>query len=342
MSGLMITKEMTDNSDYVLLDDHGFPMLYFGMGSYSSELDIRSQAVMTGGGNEVHLVYVGRYTSMGGDIRILCNMDHDYRSVYMGVIPGYADASDPNDYRKKVGQNHRFMKEKGMVIIGNDVWIGNNVTIIADVIIGNGAVIGAGSVVTKDVPPYTIWAGNPARQIKNRFDEDTAQKLQEISWWEFSKERLLEIKEDMQGEPEVFVQKYWNNNLGKSPKQNLQPSYLAFFDIETDYSTFGKILEQFVARFSDGAAKLTLCYYRCESDEEILAASLSEIIDGLCAKRNLSIALCGIEENDDERMIAQADCFILGRDRKNIMRISYAFKHRTRIISGVNEPINWD
>ena len=67
--------------------------------------------------------------------------------------------------------------------IGNDVWIGNRVMIKAGVTVGDGAVIGMGSVVTKDVGSYEIWAGNPARLIRRRFPEETAEKLARTEWW---------------------------------------------------------------------------------------------------------------------------------------------------------------
>ena len=72
--------------------------------------------------------------------------------------------------------------------IGNDVWIGSRVTIIQGLNIGTGAVIGTGSIVTKDVPPYAVVAGSPARIIKYRFDEDTIQKLLNSNWWKLSDE----------------------------------------------------------------------------------------------------------------------------------------------------------
>lgn len=76
-------------------------------------------------------------------------------------------------------------KSKGNVIIGNDVWIGYGVTILSGVTIDDGAVIGAGSVVVSNVPPYTIVAGNPAKEIKKRFPEATIQRLIETEWWNF-------------------------------------------------------------------------------------------------------------------------------------------------------------
>ncbi len=70
-------------------------------------------------------------------------------------------------------------------VIGNDVWIGIRAIILPGVTVGDGAVIGAGSVVTKDVGPYEIWAGNPARLIRKRFDDDTIIKLLEMKWWDW-------------------------------------------------------------------------------------------------------------------------------------------------------------
>lgn len=79
---------------------------------------------------------------------------------------------------------------KGDTIIGNDVWIGNNVTIMPGVKIGDGAVIGTNSTVTKDVAPYIIIAGNPAKFIRKRFDDDTITFLLELKWWDWPIEKI--------------------------------------------------------------------------------------------------------------------------------------------------------
>ena len=75
-------------------------------------------------------------------------------------------------------------------IIENDVWIGAKSTIMSGVKIHNGAVVGAGSVVTKDVPPYAIVAGNPAKIVKYRFNEKQIQSLLKISWWDWTQDRI--------------------------------------------------------------------------------------------------------------------------------------------------------
>lgn len=79
---------------------------------------------------------------------------------------------------------------KGDIVIGNDVWIGYEAVVLAAVTIGDGAIIGTRAVVTKNVPPYTIVGGVPAKPIKKRFSEETISALLEIQWWNWSKERI--------------------------------------------------------------------------------------------------------------------------------------------------------
>ena len=85
------------------------------------------------------------------------------------------------------------LPHKGDTVIGNDVWLGRNCTILPGVKIGNGAIVAAYSVVTKDVAPYTVVGGNPARFLKRRFDDGTAALLEELRWWDLPPEELTEI-----------------------------------------------------------------------------------------------------------------------------------------------------
>jgi serine acetyltransferase len=98
---------------------------------------------------------------------------------------------------------------KGNITIENDVWIGSKSTIMSGVKIHNGAVVGANSVVTKDVPPYAIVAGNPAQIIKFRFDVDQIQALQEIRWWNWDEEKIKkEAMELWSTNIDDFIQKH--------------------------------------------------------------------------------------------------------------------------------------
>lgn len=87
---------------------------------------------------------------------------------------------------------HFSMDQTKNTIIGADVWLAANVTILSGRNVGVGAVIGAGSIVTKDVPPYEVWAGNPAKKIKDRFDNKTSNALLDSEWWLWSEEKIRE------------------------------------------------------------------------------------------------------------------------------------------------------
>ena len=81
---------------------------------------------------------------------------------------------------------------KGDIVIGNDVWIGYEAVIMAGVTIGDGAIIGARAVVTKDVPPYTVAGGIPAKPIKKRYPEETIAALSELKWWDWPENRIAQ------------------------------------------------------------------------------------------------------------------------------------------------------
>ena len=81
---------------------------------------------------------------------------------------------------------------KGDIVVGNDVWIGYEAVILAGVTVGDGAVIAARAVVTKDVPPYTIVGGVPAKPIRRRFPEDTIRRLLALRWWDWPRERIAQ------------------------------------------------------------------------------------------------------------------------------------------------------
>ena len=183
--------------------------IYVGRGSYAGGLSIRSSLSEEWNQKRFNL-HIGRYTSIGHDVRLIIDMNHDYKSVYQGLIPEYASNAAG---KEGLGQNEKNLPHKGQILIGNDVWIGDNVTILGGNIIGDGAVVATGSIVTKDVPPYAIVAGNPARIIKYRFEKDIVDDLQKIQWWLWSPEQLKVAEEDMKGIAhlaEKIVEKYFS------------------------------------------------------------------------------------------------------------------------------------
>lgn len=91
---------------------------------------------------------------------------------------------------------------KGDTVIGNDVWIGHGVTIMPGVHVGDGVIIATKAVVTKDVEPYTIVGGNPAKPVKKRFSEDIIAKLLHLKWWHWDIEKITENLEKLTSHPE--------------------------------------------------------------------------------------------------------------------------------------------
>lgn len=128
---------------------------------------------------------IGKYTSISYGVTI-GPPEHDYKLMTTHhFVYGVENAG-----AGKATQGIRNDKLDKPCQIGNDVWIGCNVTILRGVTIGDGAVIGANSVVTKDVPPYAIVAGCPAKLIKWRFEEKIRLKLEEIKWWNWTEEKI--------------------------------------------------------------------------------------------------------------------------------------------------------
>ncbi len=142
---------------------------------------------------------IGKFCSIASQVKIIVGGNHDHKNK-VSNYPLQAKFFRSIDLESST---------KGPVVIGNDVWIGMNATILSGVNIGDGAVIGAQSVIAKDVPPYAIVVGNPARIVGARFNEEIIGKLMKIRWWDWTD---LEIR-DRVGDFEVgavddFVRKY--------------------------------------------------------------------------------------------------------------------------------------
>ena len=126
---------------------------------------------------------IGSFCSFATNVKILLDMNHRMDWVTTFAFPTFLEFPEAAEI-----QGHPW--SKGDVTIGNDVWCGMDAVIHSGVTIGDGAVIGARAVVTKDVPPYAVVVGNPARQVKYRFSPDVIQKLLLIKWWDWPIEKI--------------------------------------------------------------------------------------------------------------------------------------------------------
>jgi acetyltransferase-like isoleucine patch superfamily enzyme len=133
---------------------------------------------------EKSTLQIGDFCSIACGVTILLGGEH--KSNWVTTYPFKVALKDFAEFRDFPWHSNT----KGGVVIGNDVWIGVNATILSGVTIGDGAIIGACSVVTKDVAPYTIVAGNPAKAIRSRFDQESIVKLLKLKWWTWDIQRI--------------------------------------------------------------------------------------------------------------------------------------------------------
>lgn len=132
--------------------------------------------------SKVKLV-IGKFCAIAAEVKFIMTGDHKLDAISTYPFPIF-----------KKGWEEAFnlmeLPTKGDIIIGNDVWIGYGAAIKGGVKIGDGAIIATSAVVVKDVPPFAIVGGNPAKILKMRFDENTIQRLQKIAWWDWEIEKI--------------------------------------------------------------------------------------------------------------------------------------------------------
>lgn len=133
----------------------------------------------------VDRLIVGSFCSIGSGAAFIMAGNQGHRHDWISTFPFYWMSEVPHFN----GAENGYLPA-GDTIIGNDVWIGSEAIIMPGITIGDGAIIGTRAVVTRNVPPYAIVGGNPARTIRSRFDAADVERLLEMKWWEWPDERL--------------------------------------------------------------------------------------------------------------------------------------------------------
>ncbi|MET6872802.1 CatB-related O-acetyltransferase [Bacteroides fragilis] len=129
---------------------------------------------------------IGKFCSIACGTKFLFNCaNHTLKSLSTYTFPLFYE-----EWELKKSNITTAWDNKGDIVIGNDVWIGYETVIMAGVHIGDGAIIAARAVVTKDVPPYTIVGGTPAKEIRKRFDAEVIQQLFMLKWWDWSADKI--------------------------------------------------------------------------------------------------------------------------------------------------------
>lgn len=152
------------------------PNIIVGEFTYFSDVDFEKHVTHLYEFNGDKLI-IGKFCQIAAGVEFVMNgANHQMNAA--STYPFYIFEGWDEDVPDKAD-----MPLKGDTVVGNDVWIGQNATILPGVHIGDGAIIGLNSVVGRDVPPYTVVAGNPARQIRKRFDDETIGLLERLEWW---------------------------------------------------------------------------------------------------------------------------------------------------------------
>lgn len=129
---------------------------------------------------------IGKFCSIAcGAKFIFTSGNHSMKSLSNYTFPIFFD-----EWELDAKNIRDAWDNKGDTVIGNDVWIGYEAVIMSGVKIGDGAIIGTRALVTKDIPPYTIVGGVPAKMIRKRFDDETIEKLERIRWWDWDYEKI--------------------------------------------------------------------------------------------------------------------------------------------------------
>jgi phosphonate metabolism protein (transferase hexapeptide repeat family) len=154
---------------------------------------------------EIIYAEIGKFCALASGVRINA-LNHPMERVSQHKI-----TYRPNEYflGKKLDADFREERMTKRVSIGHDVWIGHGAIVLPGIRIGHGAVIAAGAVVAKDVAPYMIVAGVPAKPLRPRFAPETAARIAQLAWWDWPHDKLAEAVDDMaQLSAEAFVEKY--------------------------------------------------------------------------------------------------------------------------------------
>lgn len=337
-------------TDYLPIDrqfeQEEMNFLTIGAGSYIEE------AKFDFADENAHLL-IGRYSSLAFRLVFSIGENHNYRYVttypfrqrnIKSKIALHPNWTDKDFYTEA---NHY------QIIIGNDVRIGSDVKILGGVKIGSGAVIGANSVVTKDVPPYAVVVGNPARVIKYRFDDETIKKFMQIQWWNWSTEKIwnnVALFED----PEQFIEKFYSpelDNVDDTVDENILSKiekvhqsggkvYSFIADFRAKKPLWPKVIREFLSTFENNDPALLILFTGedfTQNDLNDFQKFINSIANGKYPE--LIVILSMPQKIFSPYILKKSDYFITTRNIICLQCIDYLYGTEAKIVSALDDKV---
>jgi virginiamycin A acetyltransferase len=282
-----------------------------------------------------HNIQIGNFNSLAEGIEFCMGINHSYSNLCMGVSKLFEGKPASSAYN-----------QKGQIIIQNDVWIGHKCTIMPGVIIHNGAVVAANSHVVKDVPPYAIVGGNPAKVIKYRFSQELIDKLLTIQWWNWTndeiKNNIKYFNEDIAKFCDIFYEKYKTEreNVKKYEIAESKHNILFFVDFTITYNIYERVIEQFINKYKDNSDYQLILFvdkHFTKNNPDLIDyfnKSIEEQIKKAEALCKLNVCIDDI--NKGRSLFKAVDYYITSRAKETVLYSEYADEFNVKIISGVD------
>ena len=302
-------------------------------------------------GDNPHLL-IGRYCSISRRINFLIgSMNHNYHNVTTYPLANVVkNVRDQSLSRGGVSRSNAVDLNRSQIIIGNDVWIGANVTLLSGIKIGNGAVIGTNSVVAKDIPPYAIAVGNPAKVIKYRFSKDLIHKFQAIQWWNWPLEKIAE-NEHLFACVEEFADKFYDPQLETYPTEPLsyqllnqhnegKKIYSFVADFRAKSPLWKRILQDYMLSLKSNDNIVLVVFLEREATEDNLNQLRDFVLSVLDSKNNPKIYFVSNPNGHfTPSILRQSDYFITTREFVCLNCIDFLYDTDVKIISALDGEI---
>lgn len=301
-----------------------FPLVLVGRRSYLFNVNLEYFEPLNSS------LIIGNYCSIAHEVTFMLNANHTHDHLSVTNYPFSEVLNLPLNQKSLV---------KGSIIVGHDVWIGRGVIIMPGVIIGNGAIIAANSVVTKDVKPYSIVGGNPAKLLKYRFDENTCDSLNKINWWYEDEATILQNPHFINGEISQYINDYSHEIKEESNNQavkNSQITYLLIMDRDIKNSVWKNVIEQYANHLTLKSQNTLIIALHDKKQFEEVTPEFNE-----WKKYHKDISSIEFIVGDDSinEVLRNTNFFITERSHETLRYLQVAQEHGAKVLFGADKKI---